>query len=176
MEKLDSVNVLDMCTGSGCIAVSLAKYVEGLNVSAVDISNDALEVARENAKNNNVLINFAQSNLFEELDENNKFDVIVSNPPYIKTEEIKKLQKEVTENEPIIALDGGEDGLEFYRSISRDAKRFLKNDGHLIFEIGFDEKDDVVKILKEEGYSNTNVINDFSGNNRVVSGVYIMEG
>lgn len=126
--------ILDMCTGSGCIAISLAKYIENSNVDAVDISSDALKVARENARLNNVSVKFIESNLFEKVD--SKYGLIVSNPPYIPTEEIKSLQIEV-KNEPIIALDGKEDGLYFYKVISKEASNYLEEDGILMFEIGY---------------------------------------
>ena len=160
------ISVLDMCTGSGCIAVSLAKYVENAKVIASDVSEEALQVARENAISNNVFVDFIKSNLFENI--NDRFDVIVSNPPYIKKAVIDTLDKEVKDNEPMLALDGGEDGLRFYRAISNEAKEYLYENGYLIFEIGYDQAKEVEEILNQEGYKNIRVIKDYSGNDRVV--------
>ena len=159
-------SILDMCTGSGCIGISLSKYLEGSNVTAVDISEDALEIAKENSILNDVKVDFKCSNLFENI--NGKYDLIVSNPPYIKKEVLSTLEKEVNENEPLLALDGGEDGLKFYRSISKDAKKHLSENGYLIFEIGFDQAEEVSNILINNGYRNIKVIKDYSGYDRVV--------
>ncbi len=123
IENYTACNILDLCTGSGAIAISLAKYLPGSNVTASDISKKALEVAKKNAESNRVNINYIESDLFEKM-ENKRFDIIVSNPPYIETNTITKLQPDV-QREPIIALDGGEDGLAFYRRIVLDAHRFL---------------------------------------------------
>ena len=131
--------ILDLCTGSGAIAVSLKKNINELSkVSASDISKNALDVAKINAKNNKVKIKFIESNLFENIEK--KFNIIVSNPPYIKTEVIKDLSLEV-QNEPHIALDGGQDGLDFYRKIINNAYKYLEDDGYLALEIGYDQKD-----------------------------------
>ena len=164
------IKILDMCTGSGCIAISIAHEFKNRNISvwATDISADALNVAKENALANDAKINFIQSDLFSEL--TNKFDIIVSNPPYIKSKVINSLQREVKDNEPLIALDGGEDGLDFYKRISNDAKNYLNNNGILAFEIGFDQKEEIIKILQDEGYTNIEAYTDYSGNDRVVIG------
>lgn len=159
------LKILDMCTGSGCIAISLAKYIENSYVSAVDISKEALKIAKENTKLNKVNVNFINSNLFENVTE--MYDLIVSNPPYIPTKDIFSLQIEV-KNEPIIALDGGDDGLNFYKIISKEGRKHLTPNGILMFEIGFDEAESVSNILKNEGYKNIEIIKDLSGNNRVV--------
>lgn len=159
------LKILDMCTGSGCIAISLAKYIKNSSVSAVDISKEALQVAKENAKINEVNVNFINSNLFENVTE--MYDLIVSNPPYIPTKDISSLQIEV-KNEPIIALDGGDDGLNFYKIISKEARKHLTPTGILMFEIGFDEAESVSNILKNDGYKNIEIIKDLSGNDRVV--------
>ena len=157
-----------MCTGSGCIIISLAK-LGGLGVAeAVDISKLALEIAAKNALRNEVKINFIESNLFEKVEGN--YDIIVSNPPYIPTEVIKTLMPEVRLHEPILALDGTEDGLEFYRRISSEAKRFLKQGGYLFFEIGHDQGEEVKHILTQEGYADIYVKQDLSGLDRVVIG------
>ncbi len=183
--NLNRSNILDMCTGSGCIAISLYKYlhddcfsknsnkgveptqnyINDIIVDAVDISQEALEVARSNALMHNAKVNFIQSNLFEKI--TSKYDLIVCNPPYIKTEDIEKLQIEV-KNEPVIALDGGLDGLDFYRKISKQAVEFLNEKGILMFEIGFDEAENVCKILKKDDYINTRVIKDLSLKDRVI--------
>ncbi len=162
------INILDMCTGSGCIAISLANYIEGAKVIAVDNSEEALKVASQNAVLNGVLITFIKSNLFNEIDLNTKFDIIVSNPPYIKTSVINSLQKEVKENEPMMALDGGEDGLEFYRVIVKEAKKYLNPNGYIVFEIGYDQAKEVQNLLEKEEYKNVKVVKDYSSNDRVV--------
>ena len=164
--KKEPISILDMCTGSGCIAISLAKYVNGAKVTASDISDNALEVAKTNAINNNVYVDFIKSDLFEDI--HDTFDIIVSNPPYIKKEVIDTLEKEVKDNEPLIALDGGEDGLDFYRIISNKAKEYLKANGYLIFEIGYDQEKEVIELLDKDGYNNIKCIKDYSGNSRVI--------
>lgn len=164
--KKKDIKILDMCTGSGCIAISLAKYLDiTCQVDAVDLSTGAIETARENSILNGVTVNFINSDLFENVV--SKYDVIVSNPPYIKKDDIKNLQAEV-KREPMMALDGGEDGLLFYREIALKAKGFLVDGGSLVFEIGFDEANDVSEILKENGYEDITVIKDFGGNDRVI--------
>ena len=163
--KINKKRILDMCTGSGCIAISLAKYIDNANIDAVDISKDALDIASENAKNNNAQVNFIESNLFEKV--NSKYELIVSNPPYIPTKDINNLMNEV-KKEPKLALDGGNDGLYFYKKISKEAFNYLENNGLLIFEIGYDEAKSVCDILKNDGYINIKVIKDLSENDRVV--------
>ena len=149
-KKIKAKNILDMCTGSGAIAVSLAKYLDNVEITAVDISTKTLNVAKKNAKNNEVenKITFIESNLFENI-VNEKYDIIVSNPPYIKKDVIKTLNKEV-QKEPKIALDGGYDGLDFYRKITHQSEEYLKFNGYLCFEIGYDQKKDVIKIINDE--------------------------
>ncbi len=164
--KDKEVHILDMCTGSGCIAISLAKYLDGAIVTGVDISKEALSIAKENALLNQVKVDFIESNLFESI--NDKFDVIVSNPPYIKKDVIANVDKEVKEHEPILALDGGEDGLAFYKKIIEEAKNHLKENGYLLFEIGFDQANDVKEILENNDYRKIRIIKDYSGNDRVV--------
>lgn len=159
------IRILDLCTGSGCIAIALAKYVPEVNIDASDISKEALRVASENATNNDVQINFIASNLFERINE--KYDLIVSNPPYIVSELIPSLQKEV-QHEPHIALDGGKDGLDFYKKIVNEAIMHLNSNGYVIFEIGYDQGQTVANILENMGYENIEVIQDYGGNDRVV--------
>ena len=165
----EQLKVLDMCTGSGAIAVSLSKYVDKALIYASDISINALDVAKKNAKSNSLDITFIHSDLFNDIEISNQFDIIVSNPPYIETEVIKSLSKEVQE-EPIIALDGGKDGLDFYREIIKCAKEYLIKDGYLALEIGYDQKDSVIKLLQDNDYKNIYSKKDLSGNDRVVVG------
>ena len=167
--KTNSKKILDLCTGSGEIAVSLAKYIENSEIVATDISEDALKVAKKNAKINEVenQITFIKSDLFNKL-KKEKFDIIVSNPPYIKRNIIKTLDKQV-QKEPLIALDGGEDGLDFYRKIIDLSFEYLKYKGYLCLEIGYDQKDDVMKLIKQkEMYFNTYSKKDLFDNDRIV--------
>ena len=163
-----NLTILDLCTGSGAIAVSIAKYLPSAKVYASDVSKKALEVAKTNAKNNEVedKIEFINSDLFEKIE--GKFDIIVSNPPYIRTEVIKTLDKEV-QKEPMLALDGGKDGLDFYRKIVEGAYPHLKFDSYLCFEIGYDQKEEVTEIIKNgKVYSETYCKKDLYGNDRVI--------
>ena len=162
--KKDEIKILDLCTGSGAIAISLAKYVENVNIYASDISKNALEVAEKNARKNNVKVDFIESNLFENIEE--KFDIIVSNPPYIRTDEILILEKNV-QNEPKIALDGGEDGLMFYKKITEESINYLNKNGYLCFEIGFDQKKQVEEIAQKY-YNKIYSKKDLSENDRIV--------
>lgn len=168
-KKIEKPVILDLCTGSGAIGIAIAKNVKDAKIYAVDISEKALEVAQKNAKNLQVeeQIMFIKSNLFEKL-KNLKFDIIVSNPPYIKREDINYLSEEV-QNEPKIALDGGEDGLEFYRNIVEQAYQYLKLGSYLCFEIGYDQKIDVIEIIEnEKKYINTYGKKDLYGNDRII--------
>lgn len=166
--KKTNLKVLDMCTGSGAIAVSIAKYIENIEVYGVDISEKALEVARRNAEKNKVekKCNFINSDMFKNiLDE---FDIIISNPPYIKRKQIKELDKNV-KREPIMALDGGENGLEFYERLAAESHHFLKKNGILLLEIGYDQKIEVVNILEStEKYYNIYSKKDLAQNDRIV--------
>lgn len=167
--KIKAKKILDLCTGSGAIAVSLAKYIENSQITATDISESALEVAERNAENNGVArqIAFLTSDLFQDVPKE-KYDMMVSNPPYIKREVVKTLTKEVQE-EPLIALDGGWDGLDFYRKIVHQADEFLKYGGYLCLEIGYDQKNDVMELIKrEEKYRDTYCKKDLYGNDRIV--------
>lgn len=166
-KKMDKPKILDLCTGSGAIAVSIAKNVPNAQVYAIDISSKAINVAKKNAKELNANVKFIKSNLFDKL-EKMKFDIIVSNPPYIKKKEINNLSLEV-KKEPELALDGGIDGLDFYRKITKQAIDYLKLGSYLCFEIGYDQKDDVINIInKQEQYSKANCIKDLGGNDRVI--------
>lgn len=161
------VEVLDIGTGSGAIAVTIAKETKA-NVTAVDVSLKALKIAQQNAKLNHVDVNFILSDLFENVGER-QFDIIVSNPPYIETDEIPKLMPEVKDNEPILALDGGKTGLDFYKRIVDSAGEFLKPNGKLFFEIGYNQGECVSDLMKDD-FTNVCVIKDYLNNSRVVMG------
>ena len=168
-KKINAKKFLDLCTGSGAIAVSLAKYIAKSQVTAVDISEKALNVAEKNAISNNVesQITFVKSDLFENLPKD-KYDIIVSNPPYIKKSVISTLSKEVR-NEPTIALDGGKDGLNFYRKILKEGYEYLKYRGYICLEIGYDQKYDVIELIENEGkYTNTYSKKDLFDNDRII--------
>lgn len=165
----EKIKILDMCTGSGAIAISLAKYIYQSDVYASDISPKALEVADYNAKTQGYEIKLIKSNLFEKIDIEEKFDIIVSNPPYIESDVIEHLPIEV-QHEPKLALDGGLDGLSFYRNIAIDAKDNLKDDGYLVFEIGYNQKYDVIRIMQDNGYRNISSKKDLSLNDRIIIG------
>lgn len=160
------ISVLDLCTGSGAIGISIKKLTDNTTVTASDISLRALRVARENAEKLEVDVNFIESDLFENI--NSKFDIIVSNPPYIKSEIIEKLPEEV-KKEPIIALDGGVDGLEFYKNIINNCENYLNEKGFLCLEIGYDQKEDLEKLIEATGkFENVEILRDFGGNYRVI--------
>lgn len=168
-QKTNAKKILDLCTGSGAIAVSLAKYLPQSEIVAIDISNNALKIAKKNAINNDVQnqITFISSDMFTNLN-NEKFDIIVSNPPYIKRNVIESLDEEV-KKEPYIALDGGEDGLYFYKKIIKESYQYLKYGGYLCLEIGFDQKIDVIELIEnEEKFENTYSKKDLYDNDRVV--------
>ena len=208
----DGMEILDMCTGSGCILLSLLHYSNRCAGVGVDISEKALAVARQNAERvlgrkiaepgtapgegvtegnaesgdaaaddmvgyqgNMTNVSFAHSDLFEKLDRSRKFDLLVSNPPYIPTQVIGTLMPEVREHEPVSALDGRDDGLYFYRRISKEAKGYLYRGAHVLFEIGCDQGETVSEILRAEGYREIEVIQDFAGLDRVVSAVFVEE-
>ncbi len=168
-EKIENPEILDLCTGSGAIAVSIAKYCKDARITAVDISEKAIEIAKKNAKFNGVLskIEFIESDMFKKL-KKRKFDIIVSNPPYIPTNEILKLSKDV-QNEPKLALDGGKTGLDFYEKIAKDGDKYLNNQGFICLEIGYDQKIKVKTILESEHkYVNIRCIKDLCENDRVI--------
>ena len=169
-ENISNPVILDLCTGSGAIAVSLAKYIKSVHICAIDISSKALEIAKKNAELNGVKnnIEFIESNLFDKIKER-KFDIIVSNPPYIETETIKTLSKDV-QSEPKIALDGGKDGLDFYRKIADSGSKYLNRQGYICLEIGYNQRIAVRQILEnKKRYVNINCIKDLCGNDRVVT-------
>lgn len=176
-KEFSNLKILDLCTGSGAIGITIAKHTKNCDITLSDISAKALEVAEQNCiklvwmdavcrMQNKIKI--IQSDLFNSLDKNNKFDVIVSNPPYIKTDIIKTLDKEV-QNEPILALDGGVEGLDIYRRIINDAYKFLKEDGYLCLEIGYDQKAEVTSLIsKSKKYKNIYSKKDLTGNDRII--------
>lgn len=163
------MKILDMCTGSGCVLISILKNVHGVSGVGYDISKQAIIVAKENAKLIDVPAVFERSNLFEDVVDE-KFDMIVSNPPYIRTDEIAALMPEVADFEPHEALDGKEDGLHFYREIIGQSKDYLVPGGYLLFEIGCDQGEAVSSMLRQAGFSEVCVIKDLAGNDRVVKG------
>lgn len=168
-KKNNAKKILDLCTGSGAIAVSLAKYLPQAEITAIDISNEALKIAKKNAISNNVenQITFISSDIFTNLNEE-KFDIIVSNPPYIKTNVIKNLDIQV-QNEPYIALDGGKDGLDFYKKIINESYQYLKYNGYLCLEIGFDQKIDVIELIENtESFTGTYSKKDLFDNDRII--------
>lgn len=168
-KKNNAKKILDLCTGSGAIAVSLAKYLPQAEITAIDISNEALKIAKKNAISNNVenQITFISSDMFTNLNEE-KFDIIVSNPPYIKTNVIKNLDIQV-QNEPYIALDGGKDGLDFYKKIINESYQYLKYNGYLCLEIGFDQKIDVIELIENiESFTGTYSKKDLFDNDRII--------
>ena len=167
IKQMKNANVLDLCTGSGAIAVSIANYCKNAKVTATDISPKALEIAAKNAEANTVSINFIESDLFEKIKENS-FNVIVSNPPYIATEVINTLNKDV-QAEPHIALDGGKDGLDFYKKILTESYKYLAPNGYLILEIGYDQGNIVINLEhKNLKLVTKGPIKDLAGNDRVV--------
>jgi release factor glutamine methyltransferase len=165
----DGMRILDMCAGSGCILLSLLKYSNDCTGQGVDISPSALKVARENAEKLGISgAEFIESDLFQNV--SGKFDILVSNPPYIKTSEIEGLMPEVSKYDPFIALDGHEDGVYFYKKILEGAGGFLNRGSLIAFEIGNDEGEAVSGLMKEAGLKNIEVIKDYGGNDRVVKG------
>ena len=175
-ELHDGMRVLDMCTGSGCILLSLLHYSNDCEGLGVDLSAEALEVAGRNVLK--VLTpekaehaHFLQSDLFEKVE--GKFEIIVSNPPYIASAEVEKLMPEVRDHEPRMALDGTEDGLYFYRRIIEEAGKHLVSSGMLLFEIGYDQGQAVSELMRTEGYCDVQVVQDYAGLDRVVFGTYV---
>lgn len=161
-------DVLDLCCGSGAIGISLSKICNNIKVTATDISDAAISTAQENAANLRTKVKFIQGDMFAPV-EGRKFDMIVSNPPYIRTNMISILQEEVKKHEPLQALDGGRDGLDFYRIIVAEADKYLKPGGFLMLEIGHDQGEDLRKMLKDsQKYTPAEVIRDLPGKDRVV--------
>lgn len=177
----DGMRILDMCTGSGCILLSLLQYSNDCEGVGVDLSEEALQVARANydrlkREKPEMKAVFVKSDLFREAAEfsgEDKFDLIVSNPPYIRTDVVEGLMPEVRDHEPRMALDGLEDGLNFYREITREAKKYLVNGGSLYYEIGYDQSEAVRDIMEQEGFTEIQVVQDYAGLDRVVYGTLL---
>ncbi|MDF2821685.1 MAG: hypothetical protein K0R15_2126 [Clostridiales bacterium] len=169
INKAKLSTVLDMCTGSGCILISIYKNTNINKAIGIDISDKALSVAVQNAEDNECSkIEFVQSNLFENVTD--KFEIIVSNPPYIPTSDVEQLEDEVKIHEPMIALDGLKDGLFFYREISDQAKKYLQVGGYLLYEIGYNQANDIINIMKESGFDEIELLQDYAGLDRVIIG------
>ncbi len=176
----DGMRILDLCTGSGCILLSLLHYSNDCEGVGTDLSSEALKVAVENAKRLGLYgddmsdrVSFREGDLFQALSqEEKKFDLIVSNPPYIQSDVIPTLMEEVKAHEPMMALDGGEDGLDFYRQITEQAPAHLNGGGMLMFEIGYDQSDAVQELMTQKGFKEVTGIKDFAGNDRVVYGTW----
>lgn len=166
----DGMRILDICTGSGCILLSLLKYSNECEGLGVDISDDALAVARENAQNLGLEAEFRHSDLLEKVE--GKFDMIVSNPPYIETAVIDTLMPEVREHEPMLALDGREDGLYFYRRIVEQCTSYMTRGARLFFEIGYDQGEAVKDMMIHKGFCEVEIIKDYAGLDRVVAGCW----
>ena len=174
------IRILDLCTGSGCIGVTL--YLElnkaygKCDITATDISDKALDIARKNAEKligNSNDFHIIKSDLFDALDSSNKYDIIVSNPPYIPTSDIERLDTEVREHDPRMALDGGDDGLDFYKRIVDSATHFLEDGGQLVMEMGYNQGDDISAVMTDNGYSDIRIIKDLAGLDRVIGGYYV---
>jgi len=169
-----------MCTGSGCIAITIYKELikRGFNIdaTAVDLSKEALAVTEKNVENlvgikalNNTF-HIIESDMFSNINNNRSYDIIVSNPPYIPTRDIEKLEPEVRDYDPIMALDGDTDGLRFYRRIIEESSNYLNNNGFIAFEIGYNQGDDVKSLLEEKGYKDIHIYKDLGGLDRVIIG------
>lgn len=165
--------VLDVCTGSGCIILSLCKMCQLTKAVGLDLSTEALQVARENGKRLECDVTFLESDLFDKV--TGKYDIIVSNPPYIETKVIEGLMEEVREHEPYMALDGGVDGLDFYRSIVEKSVEYLNDGGYLCFEIGYNQGEAVVSLMEKKGFTNCRIVKDLAGLDRVVMGHWSVE-
>ncbi len=171
-ESYDGSRILDLCTGSGCILLSLLHYSNHCTGVGCDLSAGALAVARENARllEKEEQAQFIESDLWEEIE--GEFDIIVSNPPYIQTDVIETLMPEVRDFEPRLALDGGKEGLDIYERILKDISRHAKGGTRLYLEIGYDQGEAVSRMVREAGFSDVKIVKDYAGLDRVISGVY----
>ena len=169
----DSDRILDLCTGSGCILLSLLKYSNGTTGVGTDLSERAVAVAKKNAERLGLAdrTDLRCGDLFDPIRPEERFDIIVSNPPYIRSSTIEQLAPEVSVHEPRMALDGGEDGLSFYRKIIPGAVRHLVTGGLLFLEIGYDQAEAVQSLMKQAGYYDVRAIKDYGGNDRIVCGI-----
>ena len=172
-EVCDGDRILDLCTGSGCILLSLLNYSNGSTGVGTDLSEGAIAVAKENALKLGLSerCDWKAGDLFEAVDPGEKFDIIVSNPPYIRSETIGELAPEVRIHEPRMALDGGDDGLYFYKRIIPEAADYLRTGGMLFLEIGYDQAEQVGALMKDAGYYEVRTIKDYGGNDRIVCGI-----
>jgi release factor glutamine methyltransferase len=162
------VKILDLCTGSGCIALALARGLSDADVYGTDVSKDALRYAKKNARDNGVKgVTFLEGSLFAPVKRGFRFDLIVSNPPYVRKSDIEGLQREIKEWEPLDALDGGEDGLDFYRMIFSEAPEYLFQDGKIILELGFGQAEEVEKIARRAGFTHLETKKDYAGIDRI---------
>ena len=177
----DGMSILDICTGSGCILLSLLHYSNDCRGIGMDISKEALLVAQQNCRNLELEAEFLESDLFSAFEpdkadgKQEKFDIIVSNPPYIETEIVETLAAEVKDHEPGIALDGGKDGLDFYRKIAKEAGNYLNRGGMLFLEIGYNQGEAVTKLLEKSGFRDVQLKKDYAGLDRVVFGTFLEE-
>lgn len=169
-QDIKRIKVLDLCTGSGCIGISVAKLCPEAEVTLADISEGALAVAGKNSRNLEAKVALVKGNLFENIE--GRFDYILSNPPYIPSEVIEDLMPEVREHEPRLALDGEGDGLSFYRKIIEQAPEYLNPDGRIYFEIGAEQGADLTRLMTERGFSEVKVHKDLAGLDRIVTGIY----
>lgn len=168
-QKNSSLTILDLCTGSGCISLCLAREFPDADIYGSDISEAAIKYAEINAKINEIKnIAFLRGSLFKPIKEPLTFDLIISNPPYIRTSDIDKLQREIKEWEPLEALDGGADGLDFYRKIFSGAERYLKKNGKIILEVAFDQAEAVTEIAEDSDFTNITIIKDYAGIKRIL--------
>ena len=164
--------IIEIGVGSGCISISLAKYLKGVTITGIDISKNALKIAEKNARINKVEkdIQWVHGNLLKDYKSDQKVDLIVSNPPYIKTEDYHKLDPDIKKHEPIIALEAGQDGLDFYRRITTQARHYLAKGGMLAYEIGYDQGQAVMDLLNKHGFVDLELIKDLAHKDRVVLG------
>ena len=166
-------NIIEVGVGSGCISISLAKFIPDAHIVGIDISPNALEIAKKNSRTNKVesRIKWVEADILSNYEFDGKVDLIVSNPPYITTKDCGELEEDVKDHEPMLALDGGEDGLKFYREITKQAKKHLLKGGVLAYEIGYNQGEDVRKIMDENGFVEIEVIKDLAGKDRIVLGI-----
>lgn len=175
IEKFKFKKICDLCCGSGIIGLSLAKLINNINVNLYDISDIAIKVSNKNKELLNLQdkVNIIKSDLLEKaINNKQKFDVIISNPPYIKNEVVETLMEDVKNYEPHLALCGGEDGLDFYKKIIQDSKLVLEKGGYLLFEIGYDQKESVGNLMLSNGFCDIICLKDYAGLDRVVYGCY----